>query len=148
VIAMKKLVLAVGAAAFLGSAPFVFAADMPMKALPPPVSPMTDWSGFYIGVHGGYGWNGTNDWSTGSELIGSSGLSGGSSWDALKGPLAGGQIGYNWQVERLVFGVQGDGSWANIRGSAGNPLNLVDARSLARPTRRLSAAQELRRWEI
>ncbi|HET7885187.1 MAG TPA: hypothetical protein VFL62_03070 [Bradyrhizobium sp.] len=133
---MKKLILALSATAFLGSAPFVFAADMAVKAPPPPVSPMTDWSGFYIGVHGGGGWNGTNDWYiAGGPLIGSGGLNGSGttagnsgSWAALSGGLAGGQIGYNWQINHLVFGVQGDGSWANIKGSAGNPLNLVDGR--------------------
>ena len=32
------------------------------------------------------------------------------------GPLAGGQIGANWQLGHWVLGVQGDGSWADLRG--------------------------------
>jgi hypothetical protein len=31
------------------------AADMPIKAPPAPVV-VDDWSGFYLGAHGGYGW--------------------------------------------------------------------------------------------
>lgn len=124
---MKKIVIA--ALAVLGSASAAFAADLPVKALAPPPAPLTDWSGFYIGVHGGYGWNGTNDWECcRGDLIGTNNINGGNSWNALKGGLAGGQIGYNWQMNRIVFGVQGDGSWADIKGSAGNPLNLIDGR--------------------
>jgi outer membrane immunogenic protein len=95
---------------------------------------LTDWSGFYIGVHGGYGWNNKNDWACLGDACSEEGGSTfvpigthGSS-NALKGGLAGGQIGYNWQVNQWVFGIQGDGSWANIKGSAGNPLNLNDGR--------------------
>jgi outer membrane immunogenic protein len=129
---MKKMVVA--AVALLGTGSVAFAADLPVKAIAaPPPSPVTDWSGFYVGVHGGYGWNGTNDWETlnsegGGRLIGTSNFTGGNSWDAMKGGLAGGQIGYNWQMNRVVIGVQGDGSWADIKGSAGNPLNLRDHR--------------------
>jgi outer membrane immunogenic protein len=125
---MKKSLIA--ALAVLATTTLASAADLPIKAAPMAPMPTTDWSGFYVGVHGGYGWNGTNDWEIagGGSLIGTSNWTGGNSWDALKGGLAGGQIGYNWQVNRLVFGIQGDGSWADIKGSAGNPLNLVDGR--------------------
>jgi len=123
---MKKLALAFCALA-LGTVA-ASAADLPVKAMAPPPSPVTDWSGFYVGVHGGYGWNGTNDWEAEGNVIGSNNLKGGSDWNAMKGGLAGGQIGYNWQMSRMVFGVQGDASWADINGSAGNPLNLTDGR--------------------
>jgi opacity protein-like surface antigen len=32
------------------------------------------------------------------------------------GPLAGGQVGANWQVGQWVLGVQGDTAWADVRG--------------------------------
>ena len=32
------------------------AADMPLKAPPLPPAPVATWTGFYIGLNGGYGW--------------------------------------------------------------------------------------------
>src|SRR5207244_6569115 len=32
------------------------------------------------------------------------------------GGIAGGQIGYRWQAGAWVFGVEGQGDWANLRG--------------------------------
>ncbi len=34
------------------------------------------------------------------------------------GGLVGGTIGYNWQMGNIVFGLEGDLDWSNIRGSA------------------------------
>jgi outer membrane immunogenic protein len=118
---MKKFVLA-AAAAYLGSASFAFAADMAVKA-PAPVVAISTWTGFYGGLNGGWGWSNQNDWNTiGGE--GSSFIGGGK----LKGGLAGGQAGYNWQMNTLLVGVQIDGDWANIKGTAGNPLALNSGR--------------------
>jgi opacity protein-like surface antigen len=33
-----------------------FAADLPLKALPP-LPPAFSWTGFYVGAHAGYGWS-------------------------------------------------------------------------------------------
>ena len=51
---MKKLLLsAIALAALTGSA---MAADMAVKAAPPPmVVPVYNWTGFYIGANGGWG---------------------------------------------------------------------------------------------
>ena len=35
----------------------------------------------------------------------------------MSGALLGGGVGYNWQQERFVFGLEGDGSWSSISGS-------------------------------
>jgi outer membrane immunogenic protein len=35
----------------------------------------------------------------------------------LSGGLVGGGVGYNFQMERFVVGLEGDGSWADITGS-------------------------------
>jgi outer membrane immunogenic protein len=32
------------------------AADMPLKASPPPQTPTSTWTGFYVGANAGYGW--------------------------------------------------------------------------------------------
>lgn len=108
-------------AAFLGSAN---AADMPLKAplAAPPAAPA--WTGFYIGINGGAGWG------TAASSIDLSALAAGLGAAAaglgtfpiasheLNGFLGGGQIGYNWQIGNIVLGVEGDGDWANIQGSA------------------------------
>jgi outer membrane immunogenic protein len=128
---MRKFVLAaLMMAAGAGSA---LAADLPVKAPPPPAP--TSWSGFYIGGFGGWGWNGRNDWgcvdvpALGVEgACGFDGLIGiNHSQSALSGGVAGGQIGYDWRWDRVVLGVQADGMWANIHGDSGNPLS-VDGR--------------------
>jgi outer membrane immunogenic protein len=98
---MKRLLLA-GAALSVASA--ASAADMqarPYTKAPPPalVSPAYNWSGFYIGAMGGYGWG--------------SGDSDGS------GAFGGGTIGYNWQFpgSQFVFGVEVDAAGASIKES-------------------------------
>jgi outer membrane immunogenic protein len=77
-----------------------FAADLPMMS--PPPAPMLsttpiayNWSGFYIGAHGGWGW-GDGDFDDGF--------------------VVGGQLGVNWQFNNFVLGAEGDGSfvdWGN-----------------------------------
>lgn len=143
---MKKIIVAT--LAVLGTASIATAADMAVKAPPMAPAPATDWSGFYIGVHGGWGWNGTNDWDVNGQMVGTNNLTGGSNWDALHGGLVGGQIGYNWQAGRVVFGLQGDGSWADIKGSAGNPLDLTDGRCSFAGNPDQSADRRSERWEI
>lgn len=76
------------------------AADMPVKARP--LAPAYyDWSGVYVGVHAGYG-GGMKDWNDlGFDF-------------ATRGFLGGGQVGINKQIASLVFGLELDGSWANL----------------------------------
>jgi outer membrane immunogenic protein len=104
-------------AVFLGSAN---AADMPLKAPPPPAP---SWTGFYIGVNGGAGWAtvASSINFSGLAIAGVGALAGGSfpiASHELNGFLAGGQIGYNWQTGNFVLGVEGDGDWANVQGTA------------------------------
>src|SRR5690242_18050805 len=55
---MKKLfsISALAAGAALALAGSANAADMPVKAAPPPVPVAYDWSGLYVGSHWGYSW--------------------------------------------------------------------------------------------
>lgn len=79
------------------------------KAPPePPVMAPPTWTGFYLGVEGGYGWGR-------AEQTDATGFSSGRY--PVRGGLAGGTLGYNWQVNQAVFGLEGDGSWADINGS-------------------------------
>lgn len=74
------------------------------------------WTGFYVGTHVGYGWSDV-DWR---EAGGFSGSHDGSGW------LAGGQVGYNWQVGRFVWGIEGDMSASWIDGGNGCCGHSVD----------------------
>lgn len=74
-----------------------------------------DWTGFYLGVHGGYGWGESEaDWiGTGTQ----SGLNGfGFSVD-VDGPVFGGQVGADYDLGGLVVGVAADASWSGIDGT-------------------------------
>jgi outer membrane immunogenic protein len=45
--------------------------------------------------------------------------------------MAGGEIGYNWMVTRdIMFGLEGDGAWTNIRGNDNFALGWDDANHL------------------
>jgi opacity protein-like surface antigen len=82
------------------------------KAAPPPLL-ATNWSGFYFGGHAGAAWGSTNDDFNDPTALAPF------RWDSgipVNGPLAGGQIGYNWQSGWMLFGLEADGSWSNITG--------------------------------
>jgi outer membrane immunogenic protein len=102
---MRRLLLAsVSAVALAGFATAASAADMgrPVyKAAPAPMAEVYNWTGLYIGAHGGYGWGDVG------------GLD-------VDGGFIGGQIGFNWQApgSPFVFGVEFDSAWANLEGSA------------------------------
>lgn len=99
---MKRLALGLLLTSITGAA---YAADLPAPPsapytkAPAIVSPLTNWSGFYIGAMGGYGSESTSDQF------------------AIKGGFAGGTIGYNWQFGQFVAGIEADGAWADINNS-------------------------------
>ncbi|HEY6025062.1 MAG TPA: outer membrane protein [Pseudolabrys sp.] len=77
-------------------------ARMPTKA--PIVAPLYNWTGFYVGVNLGGSWghqdNALVDGATGAVILENS--------DHIDGVIGGGQIGYNWQVNQWVFGLEAD----------------------------------------
>ena len=73
----------------------------------PDASPFS-WTGLYVGAHFGYGWSDI-DWREGAFTASHDG----SGW------LLGAQIGYNWQVGRLVWGIESDISSSWIDGGSG-----------------------------
>jgi outer membrane immunogenic protein len=99
------------------------AADLPArtytKAPSLVVSPLYNWSGFYIGINGGGGssrkcWEITN--VGGAPVIPAVGEG---CHDATGGTV-GGQVGYRWQSAAWVFGVEAQGNWASFKGSNPN----------------------------
>ena len=109
---MKKIILA-SVAVIAMSAPS-FAADLAArpytKAPAPMVSPATNWSGFYVGAMGGYGWSNSVSASVGGVNLGTANT------DALKGGFGGGTIGYNWQApgSQFVWGLEVDAAGGSI----------------------------------
>ena len=97
----------------LGVAAPAFGADLAARhqmytKAPPAVAAIYDWSGFYIGGNGGWG-NSHNSWDF-------AGVTPEGSHDA-NGGTVGGQIGYRWQMGQFVFGIEGQGNWADFKGS-------------------------------
>ena len=131
---MKKnlLLVTAGFAALVAAAP-AFGADLAVrhmytKAPPAPIAAVYDWTGFYIGVNGGWG-SSHNSW----DFVGPAGLVSEGSHDATGGTV-GGQIGYRWQSANWVFGIEGQGNWADFSGSnvapvGGNPLGGAQDRT-------------------
>jgi outer membrane immunogenic protein len=90
----------------------------------PVYDPVTSWTGFYVGINGGYGWNAKRGEATASALDIDDGDSvttfSNSSQVGLdrNGGFAGGQMGYNWQQGHLVFGIEADLQGSGIAGKA------------------------------
>jgi outer membrane immunogenic protein len=110
---MKRLVLAgVSAVAVVTMMASAHAADMPRRSAMPAKAPMYmapgyNWTGVYAGINGGYGWGTSNfsaPLSTGDFNT--------------KGGQIGGTLGYNYQAGQVVFGLEGDLDWSDVKGSA------------------------------
>ena len=109
---MKKALASLAAMAALCATP-VLAADMPLKAPPPPPAPIYTWTGFYIGGFGGWGWSDQNWTFPDGDPLGSGNRN---------GPLGGFQAGYDYQLSPTgLIGIQADVSFGNITGNAGRP---------------------------
>jgi outer membrane immunogenic protein len=76
-----------------------------------------NWSGFYFGVNGGYGWGAGGSAHAEWDVTSSPPLSAGDTKSFLtEGGFGGGQMGYNWQQRSWVYGVEADIQGANLTG--------------------------------
>jgi outer membrane immunogenic protein len=110
---MKKLVLAASILA-LGTVA-ASAADLApryYKAPPPMMAAIYDWSGFYVGINGGWG-SSHNCWTRTGVPFGPAS----EGCHDASGGTVGGQVGYRWQAGNWVFGLEAQGNWADFRGS-------------------------------
>ena len=84
---------------------------------------MFTWTGFYVGVNAGYGWQNSErqlDLRSGRHLL--AGAAGGTityADDNGDGFVGGGQVGYNYQFGSFVLGVEADLQCADLGGSNG-----------------------------
>ena len=126
---MKRLLLA--GLAFSALIMPAMAADMPIKAPPPPPT----WTGLYWGVNaGGIFSSQYNITNTGTDT-GPSGLGSALAIGAIPGSIqvshsgfiGGGQIGYNWQLDpSWVWGIEADFQGTTATGSKG-AVTLVNS---------------------
>jgi outer membrane immunogenic protein len=119
---MKRILLA-GVIALAAGAQ-ALAADLPPPMAPAPRAPAAyipapppwSWTGFYLGINGGYGFGNSNWTFPAGFSVGSFKVNGG---------MAGGTLGYNYQIGQLVLGIEGDYDWQNVRGFANNAATCI-----------------------
>jgi outer membrane immunogenic protein len=95
----------------------VLAADLPPAAPPPmapayiPPPPPFTWTGFYVGINGGYGWgqDATDDGMGNTPSLNSN------------GGLVGGTVGFNYQISQFVVGFEGDVDYSMMKYSLSAP---------------------------
>jgi outer membrane immunogenic protein len=125
---MKNMLIATAALATVIGTP-ALAADMALKAAPPPAAPAWSWTGFYLGGNAGYSWGTWNSTNTAgnTNFPTSTGFTDTASPN-VKGWLGGLQAGYNWQTGKWVLGLEGDiqitGQRASDPGSSSTVLAI------------------------
>jgi outer membrane immunogenic protein len=100
------------------------AADMPIKARPyvAPPAPVSGWSGFYMGLNGGYGWGSDPVAFSAASAAATTYFTSGAVPAGVNGSPSGGlfgvQLGYNWQwTPQMIFGIETDLDYADINGA-------------------------------
>ena len=96
------------------------AADLPNDVLEPIATPTQtqtqafDWTGFYVGANAGIDFNGRFDNNFGADL------------DKDTGFIGGGVVGFNYQIDQFVFGVEGDLNYVSGDASSGTAEAELD----------------------
>jgi outer membrane immunogenic protein len=138
---MKKILLST--VAFAGLTAGAMAADLPMRAAPPPPVPMAvpvfTWSGLYVGVNVGWAFTDNEDRDGRDGLVtprggrnnepfdvvpaaGGSFLTGSRRSGSDDGILGGGQVGYNMQFGMFVAGIEADIQAIDLEGGRSGGL--------------------------
>src|SRR5690606_27625001 len=102
---MRKFLLSTAAsvAVATGASAADLGSPIPDVVYPAPAAQVHDWSGFYAGLHGGFGFGSIEDiGNVNSPSHPSSGIFGG------------GQVGYNLQSGNLVLGIEADASLSGV----------------------------------
>ena len=120
---MKSFVRGALAIALLGSvAAPAMAADLPSRKEAPVYvapAPVFSWTGFYVGAEFGGQW-GTNTGYLVNNYTGYNLLSSGNY--TTSGVVGGGLVGYNYQINQFVLGVEGELTGSSNQGRQTGPL--------------------------
>jgi outer membrane immunogenic protein len=127
-----------------------FAADMAVKA--PPAAPAASWTGFYLGIEGGYGWANGNAAVSGNDpasqgILAGTSFPGGTplpnpSWHN-SGGFGGFEGGYNFQFDRRwVAGIEADISGSTISGT-GSVTSLIQSTPFTPVTQTVTTQQSI-----
>jgi outer membrane immunogenic protein len=108
-VAVSMLLTGAASAADLGARPYYSKAPAPILAA-------YNWSGFYIGVNGGGGWA-DKCWDIYNNVGAVVAPAFHEGCHTASGGTIGGQVGYRWQAGNWVFGLEGQGNWADFTGS-------------------------------
>lgn len=110
---MKSTVAAIATLGMLAVP--ALAADLPSRkeVVAPVYVPIFTWTGFYIGLNAGVGWQ---DKSSVYVTTPSGAITSVSTGNSSAGFIGGGQIGYNYQMGSWVLGVEADIQYADVGG--------------------------------
>ena len=101
-------------------------ADLPARVYtkaPPMPAPVYDWAGFYIGINGGGA--SSHECLTIFSVAGAPVTPNSEGCHDATGGIVGGQIGYRWQLNSWVFGLEAQGDWADLTGSNGSLTAII-----------------------
>jgi outer membrane immunogenic protein len=94
------------------------AADLPRKSAPQAFVqplPIFTWTGFYVGINGGYVFDGGRSSLTGSTGLLATGLAPAGNVKTLgEGFTIGGTVGYNYQIGNIVAGLEADLNYVDL----------------------------------
>jgi outer membrane immunogenic protein len=114
---MKRILFTTVSLGVLGLMSPALGADLPAYTKAGPiVTPMYDWSGFYVGVFGGGGFGNHNL----NNAVGPIGFANYTVNYDTSGAIAGGEAGYNLQSGNYLVGAEVTGFWSGIKGSDAN----------------------------
>jgi outer membrane immunogenic protein len=115
---MMKTTLAAMIAATAMASGSALAADIPRKSVPVAPAfqpaPLFSWTGFYVGVSGGYVFETGKSSLQGSPALLATGLTPGSTKTLGEGFMLGGTVGYNQQFGMFVAGLEADLSYVDL----------------------------------
>lgn len=112
---MRRFLLAVSVAcvSLAGAAERAWSDGAPYEYSAPITSAPMSWRGFYLGAHLGGAWGSSTATDSSSATVLND------YWSAApSGVVAGAQLGYNWQVGPVIYGVEGDIGNLGLGGSA------------------------------
>jgi len=108
----------VATAVLMAGSASALAADLPSRRPPPVYAPLPifTWTGFYIGGDIGYTWGTDSHNNAAGNLY---------SFNTPQGEIGGVHVGYNYQINQFVVGLEGDADGLNFSNSNTLALGVV-----------------------